>query len=193
MIVRVVNLIPMRHLPILAFLGLALSALPATAQRGVPLSHKEIERLNPVRVILDRRENLKVEDAQLPRLDSLKKAFEDSAKKVADDVKRYQRAVTTAPPMLRRPPDGKPETRKDSLSRAKLDSTNRVKRDQYFETVTAGRRDLAAALLALKELFDETLAATIAALNGSQHTAAALSLERTSEEFTRRLRLANVR
>jgi hypothetical protein len=95
--------------------------------------------------------------------------------------------------MLRRPPEGKPETRKDSLSRAKLDSTNREKRDKYFETVTTGRRDLAAALLALKDLFDASLAETIQTLDGTQHTSAALMLEQTSQEFTRRLRLANIR
>jgi hypothetical protein len=162
-------------------------------QEGVQLRGGDIERLNPARVILDRDEELKLEKAQIVRLDSLRKAFDANAKRMAEDVKKYQRAVTTPPPMLKRPPEGKPETRKDSLARAKLDSTNRMKRDSYFETVTAGRRDLAATLLALKELFDAHLTSTIAALNGSQHTAAALSLERASEEFTRRLRMANVR
>ena len=59
--------------------------------------------------------------------------------------------------------------------------------------MTTGRRDLAAALLTLKDLFDATLTSTIQALDGAQHTTAALALERTSDEFTRRLRLANVR
>ena len=173
-------------------LALAVAA-PASAQQGAPITAKDIERLDPARIILDRREALKLQKEQIVVLDSMRKAFDDSAKKVADDVRRHQRAITTPPPMLRRPPEGKPETRKDSLERAKLDSTNRVKRDRYFETVTTGRRDLATGLLALKELFDSTLAATIKSLDGSQHTSAALSLERASEEFTRRLRLANVR
>jgi hypothetical protein len=173
-------------------LALAVAA-PALAQQGAPLTAKDVERLDPARVILDRREALKLQPAQIVVLDSIRKAFDDSAKKVADDVRKHQRAITSPPPLLRRPPEGKPETRKDSLSRAQLDSTNRVKRDRHFETVTTGRRDLAAALLALKELFDATLASTIQALDGSQHTAAALSMERASEEFTRRLRLANVR
>jgi hypothetical protein len=152
-----------------------------------------VERLSPARVILDRAKELKLEAARMAALDSLRRAFDDSAKHLANDVKKYQRAITTPPPLLKRPPEGKPETRKDSLERAKLDSTNRLKSDAYFETVTAGRRDLAATLLALKELFDASLAATIAALDGAQHTAAALTLERTSDEFTRRLRLANIR
>jgi hypothetical protein len=160
---------------------------------GIPITHKDVERLSPAGVVLSRREPLKLEKPQIAKLDSLRRAFEDTAKRVADNVKKYQRAINTAPPLLKRPPEGKPETRKDSLERAKLDSTNRLKRDKYFETVTTGRRDLAEALLALKELFDASLASTIQALNGAQHTTAALTLEQTSEEFTRRLRLANVR
>jgi hypothetical protein len=177
-----------------SFLGAAeLSAQRGLVQEGIPLRKGDIERLNPASVILSRRRDLRIEKPQVARLDSLRKVFDDSAKAMAEDVKKYQRAITTAPPLLRRPSDARPETRKDSLERARLDSTNREKRDRYFGTVTAGRRDLATTLLALKELFDTTLAATIAALNGSQHTAAALSLEQASEEFTRRLRLANIR
>lgn len=177
-------------------LCLLLLASPALAQRvteGVPISGKDVDRMSPAAVILSRREPLRLEQPQAQKLDSLHKAFADSAKRLADDVNKAQRAITTAPPMIRRPPEGKPETRKDSLSRAKLDSTNREKRDRYFETVTTGRRDLAAALLALKDLFDLSLAATIQALDGTQHTSAALMLEQTSQEFTRRLRLANIR
>ena len=174
-----------------------LASNPAAAQRqpveGIPISHGDIDRLTPARVILDRRAGLKLEKAQVAKLDSLGRAFGDSAKRLADSVKKYQRAITTAPPMLKRPPEGKPETKKDSVKRAQLDSTNRAKRDAYFETVTTGRRDLAAALLALKDLFDASMASTIQALDGTQHTTAALALEQTSQEFTRRLRLANIR
>jgi hypothetical protein len=198
----------MRVLPVAALVIFALPLLGAQRARagrvpvrlerqqpseGVPISGKDIDRMTPARVILERREPLKLEKAQVSRLDSLARVFGDSAKRLADSVRKYQRAVTTAPPMLKRPPEGKPETKKDSVKRADLERDNRAKRDKYFETVTAGRRDLAAALLALKELFDTSLAATIQALDGAQHTAAALALEQTSDEFTRRLRLANVR
>lgn len=173
---------------------LATLASPLAAQNeGIPISGRDIERLSPARIILDRRETLRLEPTQVTRLDSVRRAYEDSAKSIADQVKQYQRAITIAPPLLRRPPEGKPETRRDSLSRARLDSTNRRKRDEYFETVTTGRRDLAAALLALKDLFDANLAATVQSLDGTQHTTAALTLDQTSQEFTRRLRLANVR
>jgi hypothetical protein len=165
----------------------------AQPSEGVPISHGDIDRLTPARVILERREPLKLGKAQIATLDSLGRVFADSAKRLADSVRKYQRAITTAPPMLKRPPEGKPETKKDSLKRAQLDSTNRAKRDAYFETVTTGRRDLAAALLALKDLFDASLAATIQSLDGTQHTTAALALEQTADEFTRRLRLANIR
>src|SRR4051812_16164227 len=187
----------MRLVPALFLLSLATPALsqPRRFQQpeGVPIGHKDVERLSPAGVILARTEQLKLQTGQIAKLDSLRRSFVDSATLLADHVKGYQRAITTAPPMLKRAPEGKPETRKDSLSRAKIDSTNRLKRDQYFETVTTGRRDLAAALLALKDLFDASLAATIQALDGTQHTTAALTLEQTSEEFTHRLRLANVR
>ena len=162
-------------------------------QEGIPISGKDVERLSPQTAVLARKDQLKLDKAQIARLDSARRVYVDSAGRLADEVRRSQRAVTTAPPMLKRPPEGKPETRKDSLSRAKLDSTNRQKRDEYFEKVTTGRRDLAAALLALKDLFDANLASTIQLLDGTQHTTAALALEQTSEEFTRRLRLANVR
>jgi hypothetical protein len=180
-------------------LFLLLLASPALAQRfqrppeGIPISHKDVERLSPAGVMLEKRQPYHLEQAQILRLDSLHKAFADSAKRLADGVKDYQRAINTAPPMLKRPPEGKPQSKKDSVSRAKLERENREKQDKYFETVTAGRRDLAAALLALKDLFDASLAATIQALDGAQHTSAALTLEQTSDEFTRRLRLANVR
>ena len=175
------------------FIAAAVIAAPLGAQQGVPLQAKEIERLNPARVILDRRQELKLEAPQVARLDSMRRVFDDTAKHLADDVRKNQRKITTAPPLLRRPPEGKPESRKDSVSRAKLESDNRAKRDEYFEVVTTGRRDLAATLLELKTLFDANLAATIQALDGGQYTTAALSLERASAEFTRRLRLANVR
>jgi hypothetical protein len=87
---------------------------------GIPISHGDIDRLTPARVILERREALKLQKAQIAKLDSIGRAFGDSAKKLADSVKKYQRAVTTAPPMLKRPPEGKPETKKDSLKRAQL-------------------------------------------------------------------------
>jgi hypothetical protein len=175
----------------LFFLAVAPSLL--LAQQGVPISGGDIERLNPARVLIEQRETLKIDKEQLASLEAIRKAFDADLKIVADSVKRHQRAITTPPPMLKRPPEGKPETRKDSISRAKLDSTNRIKQDAYFETVTTGRRDLAAGLLALKDRFDTDLAKVSALLNETQRTTAALSLERTAAEFTRRLRLANVR
>ena len=189
----------MRLVPALLIVALATPAASHAQRRfqqvpeGIPITHKDLERLGPAGVIIARREQLRLGKSQIVTIDSLRRAFEDTAKRVADNIRTYQRAITTAPPLLKRPPEGKPETRKDSLERAKLDSTNRRKSDQYFATVTAGRRDLAAALLVLKELYDANLAATIQALDGTQHTTAALTLEQTSEEFTRRLRLANVR
>jgi hypothetical protein len=163
------------------------------AQQGVPLRDGDIERLNPSRVVLDRRVELKLDKTQIAVLDSMRKIFDDSAKKMAADVRKHQRAITSPPPLLREPPDARPETRKDSLERAKLDSTNRLKRDRYFETVTAGRRDLAASLLALKDLFDNSVTSATALLNNDQGMTATLALEGASSEFTRRLRLANVR
>lgn len=180
------------RLPVI-ILAAAVFAAPAAAQEGASLPVKELERLNPARVVLDRRDQLKLSPAQVTQLDSMRKVFDDSTRHLADDARKHQRAISTPPPLLRRPPEGKPETRKDSVSRAKLDSTNRIKRDRYFETVTTGRRDLAATLLALKDLFDANLTAVIPVLDGGQHTAVSLELERASEEFTRRLRLANVR
>jgi hypothetical protein len=165
----------------------------AAPQEGVPVSRKDLERLDPARLVFDRRDALKLDKRQLAKLDSLRKAFDGRAGRLADSVKQEQRAITTPPPLIKRPPEGKPETHKDSVSRAKLESENRVKRDKYFETVTAGRRDLAATLLAIKALFDANLAATIQVLDGSQHTTMALELEQASEELTRRLRLANIR
>lgn len=172
-----------------------LAAFPVTmaAQQGAPIQAGDIERLNPARVVLDLRKPLRLSKLQMDSLERLRQAFDRDAKALADTVKRAQRAITTAPPLLRRAPDGRPETRKDSLERAKLDSTNRVKRDRYFELVTTGRRDLAAALLALKALFDSTADRTTAVLEPEQETGGTFALERASEAFTRRLRLANVR
>ena len=172
---------------------LPLLATVVFAQQGIPLRAGDLERLNPSRVVLDRRAPLKLDKVQIATLDSLRKNFDKNARVLADEVKRHQRAITRPPPLLRHPPAAKPETRRDSLDRAKLDSTNRVKRDAYFETVTSGRRDLATALLALKDLFDADAAKASALLNADQRMAATMALEVAAEEFTRRLRLANVR
>jgi hypothetical protein len=181
----------MRYLIVLA----TLAAFPLTmaAQQGAPIQSGDIERLNPARVLLDLRKQLRLSRPQVDSLDKIRQAFDRDGKALADTVKRSQRAITTAPPLLRRPPEGRPETRKDSLERAKLDSTNRVKRDRYFDQVTTGRRDLAEALLSLKALFDSTADRTTAILTPDQETGGTLALERASEAFTRRLRLANVR
>lgn len=181
----------MRYLIVIA----TLAAFPLTmaAQQGAPIHSGDIERLNPARVLLDVREQLRLSRPQVDSLERIRQAFDRDGKALADTVKRNQRAITTAPPLLRRPPEGRPETRKDSVERAKLDSTNRVKRDRYFEQVTTGRRDLAEALLSLKALFDSAADRTTAILTPEQETAGRLALERASEEFTRRLRLANVR
>lgn len=181
------------RLALIALLASSPALAQQSRQEGVPISRKDLERLSPAGVMLSRKDQLKLDKAQIVRLDSMKRAFVDTADRVAEGVRKSQRDITTAPPMLKRPPEGKPLTHKDSVERAKLDSTNRLKRDLYFEKVTTGRRDLAAALLALKDLFDANLASTIQALDGTQHTTAALTLEQVSEEFTRRLRLANVR
>lgn len=178
----------------LAAIAVLSNALPAQRRaEGIPLSGGDIERLSPAKVVSQHRKALKLEKRQLEVLDTLRKSFDRDAMRLADSVRKYQRAITTAPPLLRKAPDGRPETRKDSLERAKLDSTNRVKRDKYFERVTGGRRDLAAVLLALKELFDTSVTRVSAALNPDQQNGAALALEAASEEFTRRLRLANIR
>jgi hypothetical protein len=160
---------------------------------GVPFRSGDVERLNPASIAIDLRKDLRLDQEQLKTLDTLKKAFDRDGKRMADSLRMSQRKITTAPPLLRRPPEGKPETRKDSLQRAKLDSTNRMKRDRYFEEVTTGRRDLAATLLALKDLFDQHLELVRATLTADQRTMASMPLESAAEEFTRRLRLANVR
>jgi hypothetical protein len=178
-----------------SFVIVSLVALPLSlsAQQGTPIGSGDIERLNPAQVVIDLKKSLSLDKPQLDSLEQLRQSFDRDARALADTVRRNQRAITTAPPMLRRPPAGKPETRKDSLERAKLDSTNRIKRDRYFSEVTTGRRDLAAALLALKDLFDTTSTRVTALLNPGQQTGAALALDRASEQFTRRLRLANIR
>lgn len=170
------------------------NALPAQRRaEGIPLSGGDIERLNPAAVVARHQRALKLEKPQLASLDTLRKAFDRDAGRMADSVRKFQRAITTAPPLLRKAPDGRPATRRDSVERARLDSTNRVKRDRYFEQVTGGRRDLAIALLGLKELFDTNVAMVTAALDPDQRIGAALALEASSAEFTRRLRLANIR
>lgn len=181
----------------LVLLALIAGPVAAFAQfrgaEGVPVRSGDIERLNPAGIAIDRRKELRLDQVQLKTLDTLRKAFDRDGKRMADSIRLSQRKITTPPPLLRRPPDGKPESRKDSLARARLDSTNRVKRDRYFDEVTTGRRDLATILLALKDLFDRHHEAVNAVLNADQRTMTSMQLEAASEEFTRRLRLANIR
>ncbi|MEO5567039.1 MAG: hypothetical protein ABIR92_01015 [Gemmatimonadaceae bacterium] len=181
---------------LLSLTAIAVLSPALLAQRrveGLPLSGGDIERLNPAHVVARHQKALKLEQRQLAVLDTLRMAFDRDGRRMADSVRKYQRAITTAPPLLRKAPETRPVTRKDSLDRAKLDSTNRVKRDKYFEQVTGGRRDLASALLALKELFDTNVTIVSGALNPDQQNGTVLALEAASEEFTRRLRLANIR
>jgi hypothetical protein len=163
------------------------------SQQGIPIGGGDIEHLNPSAVLLEHKKDLRLDGRQISSLDSLRKIFDRDGKALADTIRRSQRAITAPPPMTRRPPEGKPETKKDSLERAKLDSTNRVKNDRYFEEVTTGRRDLAAALLTLKDLFDSNVTAASGLLTADQRTAGVMALETAAQAFVRKLRLANVR
>src|SRR3954471_21885981 len=85
----------------------ALSAPSASyAQQGTPIGSGDIERTSPGRVLLQRKKELRLDNRQVAALDSLSRDFERQARVLADSIRKSQRAITTAPPMLRRPPEG---------------------------------------------------------------------------------------
>src|SRR4051794_6405156 len=85
------------------------------AQLGTPIGGGDIEHLNPARVLLDHKKDLRLDQGQISSLETLRKAFDADGKVKADSIRKAQRAITAPPPLTRRPPEGKPETRKDSL------------------------------------------------------------------------------
>jgi hypothetical protein len=186
--------------PVLIVPGMA-SAQRQNAPRFIPRSTSatfeikagDFEELGPARIVIESRKELGLDAAQMTQLEELRKAFDTDAKRWADDIKRQHKTLLAAPPTLKRPPEEKPRTHKDSVSRERLETSNREKTDRYLEGQAAARRDLSEAMLKIRAAYDATSTATLALLTTEQRTTMAKPLEDASNELTARLRQANIR
>jgi len=153
----------------------------------------DLHSLDPANVLLENRGQLALDKSQVARLDSLRRVFEDRAGQLADSVKRSQKEVATLPPDLKRLPDDHPRTHKDSVKYREIDSTNTARTDEYEQTTARGRRDLTAALLALKAFYDDTGDKANAILTPEQRVKANQPLAEAGDRLTNLVRRANIR
>jgi hypothetical protein len=179
----------------------ALLATPAT-MRAQPahmriilpeIKKHDLHSLDPANVLLQNRGLLALDKSQIARLDSLRAAFEDRADRLADSIRISQKEVATLPPELKRLPDDHPRTHKDSVKYREIDSTNTARTDEYEQRTARGRRDLSAALLALKAFYDDTGDKGNGILTPEQRVKANRPIADASDRLTSLVRRANIR
>jgi hypothetical protein len=176
------------------FVGLPVAASAQRPRIMLPeIKRGDLHNLDPANVVLRNRDRLGLDKSQIARLDTLRKSFEERADQLADSIKRSQKEVATFPPDLKRLPDDKPVTHRDSLKFRSIDSTNSAKTDEYEQVTARGRRDLSTALLALKSLYDDTAERANTILTPDQRVKANQPLADASDYLTGLIRRANIR
>lgn len=187
--------------PILLTLFVISAPLAAQGRRGPQGGYpryeefrsRDIEELGPARLIAERSKELALDKPQLGKLEEMRKAFDADAKRWANDIKRMHRVLLSRPPMIQPRSDAKPETAKDSVKRARRDSTDRATLDAYSESQAKARRELGETMLKIRAAYDSTATATVAILTETQRLYMNPLLESASNELTFRLREANIR
>lgn len=172
-----------------------------TPERPPELRAKEISRLSPARVALDRAREINLTPDQFRKLDSLARAYDLRAKdfsrgldtldgiidRSTRDLSRdRQKAAYNA---NRRPPENKRE--KDE--RARSDSADQAEVDLHLKRRTDARNAMGETLLATQQAFDAALTAVNGILNEEQRTKLAPIFTGLTNEFTQRLHWQNSR
>ena len=157
------------------------------------LKAKYLEELSPARIVSENQKDLALDGTQATQIQALRQAFASDAKRYAGVVKRFQKIISANPPSLKRPPEAKPTTKKDSVKRARDDSLNQVKHDGYVERVTAARSSLGETMLRIRAAYDSAAVKTLGVLRDDQRAKIGARIDEASDALTSLLRRANIR
>lgn len=165
------------------------------------LRTKDLEALNPARIAFERQKDLELTASQFSRLDTIAGAYDLEAKDFGKAIDTLQNVMQKAARSLMTNPKGNgprvprnpPTSTKDSISRARDDSTDQAKADRDQERYMAARNALTSTLLGIRESYDARLSAIDALLTDDQRRKIGPWFESASGELTNRLHWANAR
>jgi hypothetical protein len=198
----------------LAFLALLVASIPVRgdaqgarpmlggrADRPPELRAKDIVRLSPARVPLERAREISLTSEQFQRLDSLGRAYELRAKTFSQALDTLDGAIDRSRRDLNRDRMNasakrnrrRPENPKDSIKQARSDSADQHTMDEHLARGTSAQNEREAVLLTTREAFDGMLAAVNSILTEDQRTKLSPIFAGLSDEFTRRLHAENIR
>jgi hypothetical protein len=165
------------------------------------LEVKDIQRLSPSRISLERQKELALTAEQTRRLDSTSNAYaihlRDFAKPLdtlQNLLDRYhKRVVKEMVDRMSSGPRRDPTTEQQRVERARDDSVEQSKADREREIANVARNELNGVLLIIRDDYDAQVAATNAVLTDDQRAKIAPILSGASDELTSRLHWARTR
>ena len=163
------------------------------------LRTKDLENLNPARIAIDRQKDLALTADETARLDSAAKAYDLQAKDFGKGIDTLQNIMGNAVRNLMGNPKGlaphvsrdPPKSPKDSIGRARNDSTDQAKADRDQERYQAAHDALSSTLLRIRAAYDDKLSTVNALLTEDQRRKIGPWFESASDELTARLHAAN--
>jgi hypothetical protein len=163
------------------------------------LRTKDLENLNPARIAIDRQKDLALTTDETARLDSAAKAYDLQAKDFGKGIDTLQNIMVNAVRSLMGNPKGlaphvsrdPPKSPKDSIGRARNDSTDQAKADRDQERYMAAHDALSSTLLRIRAAYDDKLSTVNALLTEDQRRKIGPWFESASDELTARLHAAN--
>jgi hypothetical protein len=172
-----------------------------TPRREPPpqLRTKDLENLNPARIAIERQKDLALTADETARLDSAAKAYDLEAKDFGKGIDTLQSIMGNAVRNLMGNPRGlaphvsrdPPKSPKDSIGRARNDSTDQAKADRDQERYMAAHDALSSTLLRIRAAYDDKLNTVNALLSEDQRGKIAPWFASASDELTARLHAAN--
>jgi hypothetical protein len=165
------------------------------------LELKDIERLSPSRISLERQKELAVTAEQTRRLDSASKAYALHLKDFARSLdtlqnlldRYHKRVVKQMVDRMTSRPRRDPTTDQERVERARDDSVEQSRADREREIATVARNELNRVLLIIRDDYDAQVAATNAVLNDDQRATIAPIFNAASDELASRLHWARMR
>jgi hypothetical protein len=165
------------------------------------LTTKDIERLSPARIALEREKELLLATDQKTRLDSLGKSYSarlkdfsrplDTLQTILD--KYHKEVVRREVDRFTSGPRRDPTTDAEREQRAREDSVDRAKADRSREAALSARNELDRILLIIRDDYDAQTAATNSVLDDAQRAKLGPIITAASDELTSRLHWARAR
>jgi len=164
------------------------------------LTIKDIDRLSPARIAVERASELAITASQRQRLDSASNAYsahlEDFARPLdtlQNILDKYHKWVVKT--MVERMSSQRraPTDDKERLERARDDSIAQARADQELERATPARNELNRILLVIRAEYDAQVEATNAVLDDAQRAKLEPILDGAADELTTRLHWARTR